>query len=356
MGRVEGLLMDAKLFERLLFEEASNTLDFKKEQYHFVKASDDEKSELLKDILGFANAFRRSEAYVLIGVEDVRGGPSKVLGIADIDHLDDHSLQQFVNNLTNQPVCFQYEAFGYNDKQVGIIRIDEKQLCPIYLKRDCGKLQKEKIYVRRGSSTDPTKPASIEEIALMEQGMTQQPPEMAVEFADVERNDSLGPRISWHAEFCEMPPLDTIPGLKEHSHQRPLVKIGMPALNVDSKTRLNTKYYQELANFEFVRRLFRPIRLVVESRSVSANSVRAELIVPTYIRAKVVYPSELPQPPKRRLSICDPSTHENICPEVRSSPGEVTIDKNDDRFRIEIDCGDLQPGRRVCSDVFYIVI
>lgn len=158
--------MDATLFERLLYEEESTTLDFKKEQYRFVKASDHEKSELLKDILGFTNAWRRSEAYILIGVEDVRGGRGNVVGILASDHLDDHSLQQFVNNLTNRPVRFHYEAFGFEGKQVGIIRIEE-QARPIYLKHDYGKLQKEKVYIRRGSSTDPTKPASIEEIAQM---------------------------------------------------------------------------------------------------------------------------------------------------------------------------------------------
>src|SRR2546427_10088144 len=111
--------MNDVLFERLLYEEESPTLDFKREQYRFAKASYDEKSELLKDILGFANAWRRSEAYILIGVEDVRGGRSNVLGLPAGGHLDDHSLQQFVNNLTNRPIRFQYEAFGFEGKQVG---------------------------------------------------------------------------------------------------------------------------------------------------------------------------------------------------------------------------------------------
>ena len=61
--------MTNELFERLLYEEEGTTIDFKKEQYRFVKATDEEKSELLKDILGFANAFRRSATYILIGVE-----------------------------------------------------------------------------------------------------------------------------------------------------------------------------------------------------------------------------------------------------------------------------------------------
>jgi len=156
-------------FERLLYEEESPTLDFKRDQYPFAKASDEEKSELLKDILGMANAWRRSEAFILIGVEDVRGGRSHVAGIAAGDHLADHSLQQFVNNLTNRPVRFGYEAIGVEGKQVGIIRV-EQQPRPFYVKRDYGKLKKNEVYVRRGSSTDPTKPATIDEIAQMGHG------------------------------------------------------------------------------------------------------------------------------------------------------------------------------------------
>jgi predicted HTH transcriptional regulator len=104
--------MNLALFERLLYEEESPKLDFKKDQYRFVKATDEEKSELLKDIIGFANAWRRSDAYILIGVENVLGGRKNVSGIANSDHLDDHALQQFVNSLTNRPVRFCYEAFG----------------------------------------------------------------------------------------------------------------------------------------------------------------------------------------------------------------------------------------------------
>ena len=126
--------MNDQLFERLLYEEESSTLDFKKEQYLFVKASEEEKSELLKDILGFANAWRRAEAYILTGVEDVRGDRGIVHCIAPAEHLNDHALQQFVSNLTNRPVRFAYEAFGFEGKQVGVIRIEE-QARPIYLKR-----------------------------------------------------------------------------------------------------------------------------------------------------------------------------------------------------------------------------
>ena len=156
-------------FERLLYEEESPTLDFKRDQYPFPKANEDEKSELLKDILGMANAWRRSEAFILIGVADVRGGRSDVYGIEGADHLADHSLQQFVNNLTNRPIQFGYEVLRFEGKLVGIIRVAQ-QPRPFYLKRDYGKLKKNEVYVRRGSSTDRTKPATIDEIAQMGHG------------------------------------------------------------------------------------------------------------------------------------------------------------------------------------------
>ena len=345
--------MNRELFERLLYEDENTTLDFKMEQYRFAKASEDEKSELLKDILGFANAWRRSEAYILIGVEDVRGGGGNVVGIAATDHLDDHSLQQFVNNLTNQPVRFHYEAFGFEGKQVGIISIDE-QTRPIYLKRDYGKLVKEKAYVRRGSSTDPTKPASLEEIAQMRVGSGQPAAELLVEFAHVERDDALGTNISWNAEFCEMPAMEKIPDLSRSRQPHPF-GIDLSAIQFDPMNRSNGNFFRELANFEFARRLFRPIRLVVRNvGQVAANNVRAEMAVPTNIGVLVKGASDIADPPERRINFMSASALQAIKPVFRRAPGEVEITENDERFRVEIDCGDLQPGRRVWSDIFYI--
>ena len=138
--------MDAALFESLLHEDESETLDFKKRRYVFSKATDHEKSELLKDILGFANAWRRTDAYILIGVEEVRGGRSRVIGIAD--HLQDHALQQFVHSRTNRRVSFGYRAFEFEGKQVGVTFIDQRER-PVWLKADYGKLRQEQVYVYR---------------------------------------------------------------------------------------------------------------------------------------------------------------------------------------------------------------
>ena len=111
--------MDPNTLENLLNEDESNYIDFKQAQYRFAGASDEDKSEILKDILAFANAWRRTDAYILIGVKEVKGGCSQVIGITD--HFDDAALQQFVNSKVQKPIQFSYIAFEFEEKQVGII-------------------------------------------------------------------------------------------------------------------------------------------------------------------------------------------------------------------------------------------
>ena len=66
--------MTHELLEQLLFSSESDSLDFKSEQYRFEGAANEEKAELLKDILAFANSWCRSDAYILIGVKEHPGG------------------------------------------------------------------------------------------------------------------------------------------------------------------------------------------------------------------------------------------------------------------------------------------
>jgi hypothetical protein len=144
--------------DQLLFEEEGTTLDFKREQYRFRGATDEEKSELLKDVLSFANAHRRTDAYILIGVKEVKGGRSEVVGISD--DLDDANLQQFINSKTNKPIDFSYKAIQYNEFKVGIIHIPVQRR-PFFLTKDVGKLQKNLVYIRRSSSTDIASPDEV---------------------------------------------------------------------------------------------------------------------------------------------------------------------------------------------------
>lgn len=146
---------------QLLYEEESNTLDFKQEQYRFSGATDQEKSELLKDILAFANSWRRTDAYILIGVKEKKGQRSELIGVSD--HLDDANLQQFVNSKTQRPLDFSYKTIEFEGVMLGLIKIPVQKR-PLYLKKDYGLLKKDSVYIRRGSSTTI---ATLDEVSTM---------------------------------------------------------------------------------------------------------------------------------------------------------------------------------------------
>jgi hypothetical protein len=351
--------VNEQTIEQLLYEEEGPTLDFKRDQYAFAKASDDEKSELLKDILGFVNCWRRADAFILIGVEDVQGGRGIVHGISD--HLQDHSLQQFVNNLTNRPVQFGYEACSIEGEQVGIIRI-EMQRRPVFLRRDYGKLKKGEVYVRRGSSTDPTKPADPDEIAHMGSGQVFGTKEasLVVEFAAPDREQCLGDQVEWSAEVCEMPESDQIPTLTDRPtpiHLPGGQTFYIPSVSsFDIHDRLNPGYYYELSNYVFFHKFFKKIRLVVlNSGDASATDVRLEISVPNGQGFGIADWPEVPKAPKRRGSIVTFSAMEemNLRLAFRHA-GDVDIAKNEHETKIGIECGNLQPGRKVWTDSFYL--
>jgi len=67
------------LLDQWLYASESDSLDFKRDQYKFIKASDDEKSELLKDILAMINSWRTVGAYLVIGIEDRQEKPNILL-------------------------------------------------------------------------------------------------------------------------------------------------------------------------------------------------------------------------------------------------------------------------------------
>ena len=178
--------LDSKLLESLLYEVERVALDFKSAQYPFDNANVGEKAELLKDILAFANSWRRTTAYILIGVEEIKGGRSKVVGVEN--HLDDASLHQFVNDKTQRPVEFSYQVFPTEGTTIGVIEISSQER-PTYLKKRFGELREHKVFIRDGSSTRVAKP---EEIAKMgAEQVIGGTPGFALQWADLNDRDFL---------------------------------------------------------------------------------------------------------------------------------------------------------------------
>lgn len=190
--------LSVSIIENLLYENEGTALDFKREQYKFDGASKEEKSELLKDVLAFANAWRRSTAYILIGVTEIKGRRSEIIGIS-LD-LDDAKLQQFVNSKTNRPVTFAYRTLSLEGKSIGIIEIPLQER-PIYLTSDFGKLDKETVYVRRGSSTAIATPDEIVEMGRSSFEIS--PPKLCLDWADIESRMILPSPCHLEAKLLE---------------------------------------------------------------------------------------------------------------------------------------------------------
>lgn len=62
--------MDDRLLAALRYRGESADLDYKVERYKFAKASDEDKSELLKDVLAMANSTRDGTVWILMGFKE----------------------------------------------------------------------------------------------------------------------------------------------------------------------------------------------------------------------------------------------------------------------------------------------
>lgn len=348
--------MDSALFEQLLHEEEGATVDFKRDQYLFSGASDDDKSELLKDILGFVNAWRRSDAYILIGVEDVRGGRGIVHGVST--HLPDHSLQQFVNSKTNRPIRFRYEAFTCQGLQVGIIHV-EVQGRPAYLNKSYGKLKARQVYVRRGSQTDPNSPALADEIEQMVSASNESGTDLVVEWSSPKDQSPLGCMIELDNHFYWLNDAQKLPDFSPP--QRALPHLPDSLANAVRPTVPNKSYWRELALYLAFTGLLRPVRLLIRNvSSVAASNIHVELSVRD-TGVIIDHSDNLPIMPKR----FHPNPMHRVGPDpatlagraaaaFRRSDNQVAISKSHDVHQLAYDIGNLQPGRVVCTDSFFV--
>lgn len=153
------MLPDSRL-EELRSAGESSTLDYKAERYRFAKASEDDKSELLKDILALANSQRSGEAYILLGFKENAPYPAEVVGLPADGAVDDSRIQEFINAKLESKLNFHYEEQMFSGKQIGVISIP-KQHRPFYVTKSYGRVEANTVYLRRGSSSGVATPREI---------------------------------------------------------------------------------------------------------------------------------------------------------------------------------------------------
>ena len=235
------------LIESLLHESEGPALDFKRAQYQFERAGDDIKSELLKDVIAFANTFRRTDAFVLIGVEEVKDGRSVVRGVST--HLEDASLQQFVNRKTNRQVEFSYQAIEFDGQSIGVLHIPIQQR-PLYCKVKYGRVVKDAVYLRRGSSTDIASPDEIAQMGRLDLAPHEDEPSLTLGMFDRETGASIEEEAvaPIHCISIELPDGHEVPNFVSN--------VGFAAGLID-----NRHYYRDVVKYCQEQNFLKPISL-----------------------------------------------------------------------------------------------
>jgi len=343
--------------QALLQEDEGGSLDFKREQYCFYGDSDDDKAELLKDILGFANNWRRADAFIVIGVEERRAGHHRVCGVSE--HLRDNDLQQFINSKTNRPIRFSYETCDYMGLSVGVIRIAQ-QPRPFFLKKPFARLAADKVFLRRGSSTDPTRPASPDEIAMMGASTdTLVHPSLEILLGSDHKDEIFSPPVHVSSQVLQIPPREHIPARRDEG-----TRISLPSGKTfdiaPAPTRLygdslNTEYFRQRAEYEVFHKFFRVFRLLIRnSGTVTARNVVLELALPAAAGILVRDLEEAPPRPRRRESPL--SKLDRLIAGSRPSPpiGGVSLDRERSTPILHVSCGDMQPGLPLWTEAFWL--
>ena len=291
-------------------------------QYPFEHATDEEKSELLKDILAFANAWRRTTAYILIGVDEVKGGRSNVVGVAQ--HLDDAKLHQFVNGKTQRPVEFSYQVIPIEGTTIGAIEIP-LQGRPTHLKKRYGKLHKHEVPIRDGSSTRAATPDEIAKMGAEEViGGT---PQLSLHWASFTDHTALPSPHTVHSVILEpqLPPDTFGPRRRPYS-------LGTFSLS-------NSNYPREVIAYAAKRAFLTGLGLRLENRSGLVGK-RIRFIGHVVRSTGLAIYDWIDDPPSRAILISSRSADSIV-----GSPSDIELNVREytNRWEIDIDFGDVRP-------------
>jgi hypothetical protein len=331
-------MTDQQLIETLLYRGEGEALDFKLEQYKLEKASDDEKSELLKDILAFANSWREVPAYIVIGVRE----SSREAEGLDKD-IDDAKLQQFINEKTNKPIHFSYHSLDFDGKKVGLYTIPVQER-PFYLKKPFGRLKSDVVYVRRGSSTAEAKPDEIAKMGA-HQSVATTKPNLKVSLISLDE----------HAARYDSLAIDYTDYLTDESNPLPDYGVdhgvGLPFLVADHFA--NKDYYRQMAVYAREQSGRFGFRIEIEnSGSAFADDIRVYLSAPSSPGFKLMESIDFRNRPKTRRFEIDVTAYRVNSPFARSY---LTLSSVRGYEVAEILMGKIQAGETKYSPAIYLM-
>ncbi|MBB3014033.1 ATP-binding protein [Cupriavidus alkaliphilus] len=257
--------MTEDLLTALRYKSEGTDIDFKSAQYRFIGGNEDDKAEMLKDILAMANAWRDGPGYILLGFKDQRPHQAQVVGIAE--SVDDAKIQQFVHGKVKPKLTFRYEEHLYEGKTVGVITIP-KQKRAFYLAHAYGKLKSNVVYVRRGSSTDEAEPPEIAAMALADSGRSEMRVDLSVLMPNYEKLVDIFERR--YLQFRER-----FPDFQSPREANGSLGIRIPTISSD-----NRNFWREYAEYIRVEEGLIAMRFVLLNRSgVQLSNAKLEVSV-----------------------------------------------------------------------------
>ena len=329
--------MNGVLLESLLHQEEGPALDFKQDQYPIDKGSTPEekanlRGKLIKDILAMANASREETAYILIGVEEIKGSRSRIVGVQD--HLDDANLHQLISSKTQRPVEFSYFSFSYKGSDIGVIEIPVQDRF-LYLTQDYGKLRGNVVYIRDGSSTRTATPDEVIEMS------TPKPPMLDLDWADFANEGVVHSPYTVHSVILE-------PFLDEDTFQ-PAPPTTQNRYGIDlsafSTSRPNPDYSKELILFTLYKAFFKPLGLRLHNKSgVTGKRICFEGSIAK--RAGFTVADHPPKFPQKNLVYLFPANLPSLA-NYDEATMELSVDR--ERWNIHVEFGDVRPDERILT-------
>ena len=320
------MAFDLGILETLLYQPEGSALDFKQKQYLFEGADIGKKAELLKDILAFANAWRLTTAYILIGVREVKGGRSEIVGVKE--HLDDANLHQFVNGKTQPPVEFTYLPCRVEGVEIGVLELPLQER-PIFLTRRFGHLGENRVFVRDGSST---RVATPDEIAKMgAEKVLGAVPQFDLQLADLDRHIPLPSPYTVRSLILE-------PRLPAQTFSRPRPRMLGPDLFY------NQEYSREVIACAAERALLTALGFRLQNNSGVVGK-RIRFIGRIHKSAGTIIQEWIEEIPSPDTGILSPRIPE-LALRNRDNP-DLTVREYESSWEIDIDFGDVRPRDEV---------
>lgn len=313
--------MDASQIESLLWQSESETLDFKVQPYPFDGATPEQRGELIKDILAFANAWRQTDAHILIGVEEVKRGHSIVRGVDQ--HIENRTLTTFVVSKLNRFLSFSYSTVNMEGgKRVDVITIPVQER-PFFLKESYGRLAANTVYIRRGETTATADPAEIAQMGVARD--THITPVLDFEFANLEERQGIGMTVPVSRRNVEIPSNSQIDNYGPDY-----------ALFGSSLSNENEHYYRDLARYLRDYTHLSPVGVAIRNGStVTAEKVVARIRFDAReVETVTLRPPK--EPTKDRMLRAMPS--------LAPDPEGLRLEKFGTTFEATVSLGDIQPG------------